>query len=577
MKVEIRRTIGEQPRPRALIVGFEEVPEGLTDIVPTVKIVRHVSEVHQDDYDILITRDFVDASDHMYVLAFGGPFGRIAGIDSDVAAIPRVAYSGMSLAMAINIPRLPEQIERLVDRDLVPLLEKEHEKTVLSLFSAGVGLTRKVRDLRVSDSVRPFLMTRDGGILAGSLLRSDKTRTEVWCLPDSLQHRVVDWLRPALVEWNMKDPERIPLRTPVHDRAAWMTGRELDIALQLAGIEKRRAEVLAELDREEASLRRALEDERQAADAGLRRLVSAEGFELQETVAEALRTLGFDVEDMDALAEPGQKLEDLRVSDSAFRGWVGLAEVRAYKSGTAKSSDLQKIQRFVSRFSLKEAIEKALGAQLAMEDRLERARTQGVPELMIDELVFPYQWGFAFVCSVYQEEGWAGVNRMYRKPPKTTAEIMFPTRYLEGEGAIEPQALGRLDAPWKKRASGTFGAAHLKSLFEAPGNVGGRSLDKAVARAAAWAGGEYQVWSNEDERFGAIGLALVEHENHEGILCDSMKQWYEAAFEEAEPKLVDEETVVYSDTHQIGMISCVDDQVRVGIAPEETEARALIE
>ena len=233
--------------------------------------------------------------------------------------------------------------------------------------------------------------------------------------------------------------------------------------------------------------------------------------------------------------------------------------------------------RFVSRFSPSNAIEKALAAQLAMEDRLEKARTQGVPELMIDELVFPYQWGLAFVCSVYKEEGWDGVNRMYRNPPTTTAEIMFPSRYLDRVEAVEPAPLGRLDAPWERRASGTIGAAHVKSLFEAPGNVGGRTLDKAIARAAAWAGGNYQVWSHEDERFGAIGIALVEHENHQGILCDSMRQWYEAAFEEAEPETIDDQTVSYSDEHQVGVISCVDEQVRVGIAPEEADARAMIQ
>jgi len=45
---------------------------------------------------------------------------------------------------------------------------------------------------------------------------------------------------------------------------------------------------------------------------------------------------------------------------------------------------------------------------------------------------FPYMCGESFVRYVYERGGWDGVNRLYGDPPRSTAEILHPDKYLRG-------------------------------------------------------------------------------------------------------------------------------------------------
>ena len=233
--------------------------------------------------------------------------------------------------------------------------------------------------------------------------------------------------------------------------------------------------------------------------------------------------------------------------------------------------------RFLSRFAPDKAMTKAIKSRLGLEDRFAKERRNGVPELLIDQFVFPYQWGLAFVCAVYRDGGWKAVNRMYRHPPESSAEIMFPERFLAGESPESTEPLGKLTKPWRLHAKGSIGAAHLKALFEAPANVAKRALRKPIERAAAWAGGRYELWVSDEETIGSMGIALVEHEDQPGVLCASMRSWYEAAFPDARVSEFDEDTMTYAIEDQVALIRCVERDVRIGIAPNGDLAETLID
>ncbi len=53
----------------------------------------------------------------------------------------------------------------------------------------------------------------------------------------------------------------------------------------------------------------------------------------------------------------------------------------------------------------------------------------GVPPFMAEDLFFPYREGLKFVQTVYDQDGWAGVERLYRNPPVSTEQILHPERY----------------------------------------------------------------------------------------------------------------------------------------------------
>lgn len=233
--------------------------------------------------------------------------------------------------------------------------------------------------------------------------------------------------------------------------------------------------------------------------------------------------------------------------------------------------------RTLSRLTRQKAVRKAIKETLKKEDEFKEDRSAGVPYLLMDNVLFPYQWGLAFACSVFKEKGWKGINQMYARPPTTTAQIMFPERYLHREQARTPSPLSKPPRGWNLRSNGEFGAAHLKGLFEAPGDLEGRALKGAVARTAAWAGGHFEAWTKKtNESRYVVGLSLVEHPDHRGLLCSSMNAWYRSAFGAAEPKLVADRTMEYDDAKQDAVISCAGRNVLVGIGPNAQLARSLL-
>lgn len=164
---------------------------------------------------------------------------------------------------------------------------------------------------------------------------------------------------------------------------------------------------------------------------------------------------------------------------------------------------------------------RSVGPLLAAEDEFAK-----LPRYLQASTIFPYEEGLAFVCRLYERGGWKAVDRAYRRLPQTSAQIMFPERYLARERAIDapdPQAPGR---GWRLLDKQAFGAANLLWLFQAPGGDPGREPPDARERAAAWAGGELYVWQRGTRT--AATLTLVER-RRERDLCASMRAWFKAA------------------------------------------------
>jgi hypothetical protein len=164
---------------------------------------------------------------------------------------------------------------------------------------------------------------------------------------------------------------------------------------------------------------------------------------------------------------------------------------------------------------------RSIGPALAAEREFER-----LPDYLQASTIFPYGDGLTFVCSLFERGGWKAVDRAYRTPPTTSAQILFPERYVAREGARnapDPQPPGR---DWRLVEQQAFGAAHLLWLFEAPGGDTDRELSDARERAAAWAGGELRVFSRRGRT--VVGLSLLERRG-ERDLCASMRAWLDAA------------------------------------------------
>jgi hypothetical protein len=164
---------------------------------------------------------------------------------------------------------------------------------------------------------------------------------------------------------------------------------------------------------------------------------------------------------------------------------------------------------------------RSIGPAIAAEREFER-----LPYYLRANTIFPYEDGLTFVCSLFERGGWKAVNRAYRTPPTTSAQVLFPERYFRREGAKnapDPRPPGR---GWRLVEQQAFGAANLLWLFEGPGGHTERELSDARERAAAWAGGELRVFSRRGRTVAA--LSLVERRG-ERDLCASMRAWLQAA------------------------------------------------
>ncbi len=166
-----------------------------------------------------------------------------------------------------------------------------------------------------------------------------------------------------------------------------------------------------------------------------------------------------------------------------------------------------------------------------------------LPHYLDASETFPYLDGEAFVCHLYKRGGWAAVDKAYRRPPVSTAQILFPARYDRNERPVAPPpvaspgALWRTSATppgtalWKRFYRSAIGAADLLWLFEAPGNETSKALSSPRARAAAWAGGHAVVWTRGKRT--ALTMTLVERRGARPRLCASMRAWAKAAGEPA--------------------------------------------
>jgi hypothetical protein len=145
------------------------------------------------------------------------------------------------------------------------------------------------------------------------------------------------------------------------------------------------------------------------------------------------------------------------------------------------------------------------------------------PHFLASQLLFPYTDGLAFVCDLHRD-GWEAVDRAYDEPPTTTAQVMFPDRYRDGEGAKTPPTPANPGAGWAKARTETVGAADLMFLFQAPGDDEAKALSDPRGRAAAWAGGTLSLWTRGNDTRVTMSL-VARDEPGQPTLCSSVRTW----------------------------------------------------
>ncbi|MGC4829849.1 hypothetical protein [Micromonospora arida] len=349
---------GDEPRPWVLADGIEpESPEGAALLRNATKVtfldpeIEITDQVRQADYDAYVVfGDAADVEGHLFVLQFGG---------SGPADNHRIQDGILILYARYDVFSNDGYAERLLGpADSVPAEAAELAKISLAPFLQ----TKRPRDLlhRVipygnrepdSEGITRLVSEQDGPPCAGYWNRPTGS-SQWWWLPEDAPD-ADRWISAVFAAWRGTDPVRFPSGPDWSDEPSWMTQAEIATQKALGEHLLHERKVILEM----AETRRKLEQERAArkeeADSAERLLLTGQGQALVREVQDALEEFGFTVIDADSLpSRQHEKLEDLRVSHG---DWITLAEVKGYgRRRTAKTNDLQQVQRAVVRYVLTE-------------------------------------------------------------------------------------------------------------------------------------------------------------------------------------------------------------------------------
>ncbi len=137
-------------------------------------------------------------------------------------------------------------------------------------------------------------------------------------------------------------------------------------------------------------------------------------------------------------------------------------------------------------------------------NRNAQAILPGAPPAVLRAQAFVYEEGVLFVERLRRRErNWAAVDAAYRMPPRSTAHILHPEKYLAGEQPIELTIAGKerllgLDAPLV--AENTLGEFGMRLFLMSHG-----SDAEAAARAAlGWRGDRVFLYRSDRDKSGSL-------------------------------------------------------------------------
>ncbi|RMG87107.1 MAG: hypothetical protein D6712_06235 [Chloroflexi bacterium] len=125
---------------------------------------------------------------------------------------------------------------------------------------------------------------------------------------------------------------------------------------------------------------------------------------------------------------------------------------------------------------------------------------EGTPDILRQELFFPYETGLSFVSTLYNRGGWEMVNAAFTdKLPQSTEQILHPERYFSGDmpHTVTLPDYGtegyELDEPWQNALERTVGEFYLR-LFLA----NQLTSSQAAEAAEGWGGDLLRIYQHDE-------------------------------------------------------------------------------
>lgn len=158
-------------------------------------------------------------------------------------------------------------------------------------------------------------------------------------------------------------------------------------------------------------------------------------------------------------------------------------------------------QQYIASYSSSEiaSLQREIGAQ-------EEGSLAGVPGAMLRAFSFPYRAGEVFVRSLLDKGGFRRVDRAYRLPPRSTAEILHPGLFRAP--APERLPLRRLPKGWNGLESSAFGEFDLAVVLERDPASPAVPRGQADEAAEGWSAGRSRTSGDGSATVVEIELAF---------------------------------------------------------------------
>ncbi|WP_157407742.1 hypothetical protein [Arthrobacter sp. ZBG10] len=333
-------TFNAQPKPRVL---FEAVPKEKIDelvrLVPSYKIINVNEDVHETEYDILVTfaYDAGTRAKHLHVLSFGA----IMGTPSDKYLFDRKTET---LANEVTISSgVQSPIAALLKKTVIPHIP-EGPKNIWQVLFVEDREWQHVDTDDLRGQCSPLLHLGKEKFVYAYRNRRDGSKGGLQVALPEITREPAEWLRLFLDLVAEIDPVSVPPEAEWKTSERWSPPEVGGFIRAIQTVKDERERAMFEFHAREQALNGDLNLAVQRAEAGPGRLLTADGDALTAAVLEALQDLGFSAQDMDDHHDEktGAKLEDLRVDDPSEPDWHCLAEVKGYTKG-AKVNDVSQI------------------------------------------------------------------------------------------------------------------------------------------------------------------------------------------------------------------------------------------
>ncbi len=260
-----------------------------------------------------------------------------------------IVKNGYAETEEFQLPDVPLSFSRRRDADTADL---SSVREWARLHHRYQGPTAQRENAQATFDAGAIIRERQtNAILACHFLRWESNLGMAW-IP-LLTDDPTAWVELLITEWSQIDPDAFPTVGDWTAMPDWMVSEEESLVSEIKAQEQNKIELVGDIDKKIGEISSDLAVLKEEVNRGRRRLITHQGDELVDEVAEVFEQIGFDVTRIDdTVGENVPKREDLRLQERSQidNGWTAIVEVRGYAKSGGTTADLLRLDRFANMY-----------------------------------------------------------------------------------------------------------------------------------------------------------------------------------------------------------------------------------